>query len=325
MLRGSIKLISRLVQANAFLGDNIGTGHDHHHQAPTNFNRAFAIGIILNLVFVLIEAFFGFYSQSLALLADAGHNLSDVGGLALAWGASYLTSLRPTQRFTYGLRRSSIMAALFNAVILLVAVGAIAIESFYRINRQTEPQSLVMIWVAAIGIIINTVTALLFLKGRHQDINIKGAYLHMVADAAISAGVVITGILIMLTGWNWLDAIISLVIASVIALSSWRLLSESFRLALDAVPDFIDTEEVKKFLLSLPGVVKLHDLHIWAMSTSEVALTVHVVRPKHEGVDQFLHEVAHQLETKFKINHVTIQIEQGEGRHICHQEPDEVV
>lgn len=301
-------------------------GHDHQHESPKNFNRAFAIGIALNFLFVLIEGFFGFYSNSLALIADAGHNLSDVGGLILAWGASYLSTLKPTQRFTYGLRRSSIMAALLNAVILLIAVGAIAIESFYRLNRSSaELQSTVMIWVAVVGIVINTVTALLFIKGRHNDINIKGAYLHMAADAAISAGVVLTGVLILLTGWSWLDAVVSLLIAAIIAFSSWSLLSESFRMAMDAVPDFINTDDVKNLLLSMPGVVKLHDLHIWAMSTTEVALTVHLVGPAIDNVDQFLHSAAHELEKKFKINHVTIQVERGEGNHICHLEPDEVV
>lgn len=278
------------------------------------------------MIFVLLEGFFGLYSNSLALIADAGHNLSDVGGLILAWGASYLSTLRPTQRFTYGLRRSSIMAALLNAVILLIAVGAIAIESFYRLSRPSgELQSSVMIWVAAIGIIINTATALLFLKGRHNDINIKGAYLHMAADAVISAGVVVTGILIILTGWNWLDAVVSLLIASIIGFSSWSLLSESFRMAMDAVPDFVNTDDVKKLLLGMPGVVKLHDLHIWAMSTTEVALTVHLVGPTIDNIDQFLHNAAHELEKNFKINHVTIQVERGQGSHICHLEPDEVV
>lgn len=306
----------------------IGQGHHHQHHhdhsVPNNFNMAFVVGIILNTGFVVIEAFYGFVSQSLALLADAGHNLSDVGGLILAWGASYLATRPPSKRFTYGFRRSSIMAALLNATILLVAVGAIALESIHRLREPTAVSETTVIWVAAVGIVINTITALLFARGRNHDINIKGAYLHMAADAAISAGVVLAGFAIKFTGWLWLDSVVSLAIAVLIAYSSWELLRESFQMAMDAVPESINPEEVKQFLLNQNGVQNIHDLHIWSMSTTETALTVHLIREISGDEDEFLHKIAHELEENFNINHSTVQIEKGRG-HSCHLEPDDVV
>lgn len=307
-------------------GQSHGHGHAHGHghgHAPGAFGRAFAIGITLNLGFVAVEAFYGFIAGSLALLADAGHNLSDVLGLAIAWGAVILSRRRPTPRFTYGLRSSSILAALFNAVFLLMAVGAIAVESIQRFgNPQPVAGATVMI-VAAIGIVINGATALLFAGGRKGDLNIKGAYLHMAADAAVSAGVVAAGLAIGLTGWNWLDPLTSLVIVAVIVWGTWGLLRDAVHMSLAAVPDGIDHGAVLEHLKGLAGVTHVHDLHIWSMSTTEVALTAHLVRPGTGPDDQFLHAASASLRQRFGIGHATLQIECDPG--ICALEPDEVV
>jgi cobalt-zinc-cadmium efflux system protein len=247
--------------------------HGHHHHAPKNYNKAFVIGTALNIGFVAIEASFGLLTQSLALLADAGHNLSDVLGLLLAWGASVLAQQPPTQRYTYGLRRSSILAALLNAIILLLAMGAIAWESIRRFFSPNEVPGMTIIIVAAIGVVINTATALLFMSGREGDLNIRGAFWHMAADALVSVGVVLAGMAILLTGWLWFDPVVSLVIVVVVVYGTWQLLRDSVNLALDAVPREIEPQAVRQFLCERPGVEQVHDLHIWAMSTTETALT----------------------------------------------------
>jgi cobalt-zinc-cadmium efflux system protein len=284
------------------------SGHGHFH-APKDFGRAFAIGIALNVGFVLVEAAYGFMANSMALLADAGHNLSDVLGLVVAWIAAMLSKRQPSARFTYGLRSSSILAALFNAVFLLIAVGAIALEAGMRLFHPEPVAGPTVIAVAGVGIAINGVTAWLFASGRKQDLNIRGAYLHMAADAAVSAGVVAAGIVIMLTGWEWLDPAISLVIAAVIVWGTWSLLRESVLMSLNAVPPALATDKVQAYLAGLPGVTDVHDLHIWSMSTTEVALTVHLTRPGVGPDDAFLASTAHALADTFGIHHSTIQIE----------------
>ena len=299
-------------------------GHGHSH-APANFEKAFALGVILNLSFVILEATFGFFSHSLALLADAGHNLSDVLGLLLAWGASVLARRIPSQRHTYGLRRSSILAALFNALILLLAVGGIAWEAILRIGHPTEVTSGTIMWVAGVGIFINGFTAWLFMSGQKNDLNVRGAYLHMMADAAVSLGVVLSAVVIYFTGWFWLDPVVSLLIVIVITLGTWSLLRESLNLALDAVPAGIDTKAVLAYLSKLPGVIAVHDLHIWGMSTTEAALTVHLVKPDAKIDDALLAEIKEKLKHDFNISHTTIQFELGDHDHPCEQAPADAV
>jgi cobalt-zinc-cadmium efflux system protein len=302
--------------------------HGHHHEhahPPPSPTAAFAIGVGLNAAFVLVEVAFGMYAGSLALLADAGHNLSDVLGLLLAWGATYLARRRPSGRRTYGLRRTSILAALANGVLLLVAIGAIAWEAIGRLQHPEPVASGTVIAVAAIGVAINTCTALLFMAGRHHDLNVRGAFLHMAADAAVSLGVVAGGIVIGRTGWLWLDPALSLAIAAVIAYSTWDLLWQALELALDTVPRGIDPGAVRSFLAGLPGVAAVHDLHIWGLSTTETALTVHLVKPGATLDDDWLHQVAHQLHDRFGIVHPTIQIETGAGNQSCKLAPDDVV
>lgn len=298
--------------------------HDHNH-AATSHNRAFAIGIALNLAFVAIESVFGVLANSLALLADAGHNLSDVLGLLLAWGAGYLAKRRPTLRRTYGLRRSSILAALLNALLLLIAVGAIAWEAIGRFAHPEPVLGGTVIAVAAVGVVINTITALLFLSGRKDDLNIRGAFLHMAADAAVSLGVVVTGVVIGITGWAWLDPVTSLLIAFVITVGTWNLLRQSIDLSMDAVPEGVDLPGVRAFLASLPGVAEVHDLHIWGMSTTETALTVHLIKPEAKADDDWLAWVGNELHDQFDIEHATIQVETGQGSQPCKLASDEVV
>ncbi|MBF7731082.1 cation diffusion facilitator family transporter [Pseudomonas sp. N040] len=297
-------------------------GHNHSHShAPANFNRAFAIGVALNVGFVLIEALFGLLANSLALLADAGHNLSDVLGLLLAWGASVLVQKAPTQRHTYGLRRSSVLAALFNALLLLLAVAAIAWEALLRFNDPQPIAGGTVIVVAAIGIAINGYTAWLFMSGKDGDVNIRSAYLHMAADAAISLGVVLAAIAMLATGWLWLDPAASMAISLVIAISTWGLLRESLNLALDAVPGHIQPAKVQAYLESLPGVAEVHDLHIWAMSTTEVALTAHLIKPDAALDDALLARINQELHTQFDIQHTTLQFERGDSAFPCRQAP----
>jgi cobalt-zinc-cadmium efflux system protein len=298
--------------------------HDHagHSHAPDDFGRAFAIGASLNTAFVIAELVFGYAANSLALISDAVHNLSDVFSLLLAWGAAWLAGRRPTDTHTYGYRRASILAALFNAGLLLIAVGGIAVEALNRLREPAEVAGWTVVWVAALGILVNGGTALLFMRGRHGDLNIRGAYLHMAADASVSLGVVIAALLIMSTGWLWIDPAISLVIALVVLVSGWGLMRDSVNLALDAVPRGIELAEVRVFLRALDGVSEVHDLHIWAMSTNETALTAHLVRPGGHD-DAFLHYVCAELSHRFKIHHATLQVEVDGAA--CKLAPEELV
>ncbi len=294
--------------------------HDHHHQ-PDNYNRAFALAVGLNVAFVAVEAGYGIWVNSLALLADAGHNLSDVLGLLIAWGASLLAKRKPSPRRTYGLRRVTILASLLSALILLFALGAMAWEAIHRLQIATPVPGLTIIIVASIGVVINTLSALLFVSGHQHDLNIKGAFLHMAADAAVSLGVVLAGLAMLTTGWLWLDPVISLVISVVIFVGTWGLLRDSVNLAVDAVPRGIVPEEVETYLLNLPGVAACHDLHIWGMSTTEVALTAHLMIPQETLNDAFLHQTAQDLRERFGIAHPTIQIERGDAEQICNLAP----
>jgi len=288
-------------------GHHHGPGHSH---APKDFGRAFAIGVVLNTAFVIVEATFGILSGSMALVADAGHNLSDVLALLIAWGASIAAKRPPSRRFTYGLKSSTILAALANAMLLFIAIGAILFETVHRLIDPVEPQGWTMIWVAGVGIVINTATALLFMGGRKQDINIRGAYLHMAADALVSVGVVLAGIAILTTGLVLIDPLVSLVIVAVIAWGTWGLLKDSVKMGLLAVPDSVNEGEVREYLCGLEGVSAVHDLHIWPMSTTETAMTAHLVMPAGHPGDGFLREIAHELDHHHGIGHATLQVEQ---------------
>jgi len=299
-------------------------GHSHagHSHAPDNFGFAFAAGVALNTVFVIAELIFGYAANSLALISDAVHNFSDVIALLLAWGAVWLARKQPTEQHTYGYRRASILAALINAGLLLIAVGGIAVEAINRIQAPAAVAGWTVVWVAALGIIVNGGTALLFMRGRHGDLNIRGAYLHMAADAGVSFGVVVAALVILFTGWQWVDPAISLCIAAVVLVSGWGLARDSVNLALDGVPKGIGLAEVKDYLGRLDGVTEVHDLHVWAMSTNETALTAHLVRP--DGYDDaFLHHVCEELSHRFNIHHATLQIEAGSD--VCRLAPAEVV
>ena len=283
--------------------------HGPHGHMPTDFSRAFAIGIILNIIYIIVEVTYGLLAGSMALLADAGHNLSDVLGLAVAWAGAELAKRPPSKRFTYGLGGSSILAALLNALLLLLACGAIAWEAIQRFAVPNAVASTTVIIVAAIGIVINFTTAMLFMSGQKEDINIRGAFLHMMADAAVSAGVVAGGFLILFTGFNWIDPLVSLMIVGLIFWSTWGLLSEAVRMSLAGVPRGIDIEEVLEMLQQQPGVTTVHDIHIWPMSTSEAAMTAHLVMPNgHPGGD-FLSALQEQVKARYPIHHITIQIE----------------
>lgn len=288
--------------------------HSHNFQ---NYNRAFGLGIALNITYIIVEVIYGFLINSMALLADAGHNFSDVLGLILAWGGAYLAQTAVTKSRTYGLRKATVLAALFNAIILLIAVGAITIEAIRKISDPAPIGGTTMMIVAGVGVIINTLTALLFMKGREKDINIKGAFLHMAADAGVSLGVVAAGFLINITGFYLLDPIISLVIVVVITVGTWGLLRDSFHLSMDAVPKEIDFEKVQAYLNSLDGVKEVHDLHIWAMSTTETALTAHLVMPDGEQDDKFLGKICRTLDNQFGIEHSTIQVEKSAQSSSC--------
>jgi cobalt-zinc-cadmium efflux system protein len=296
-------------------GHDHGPGH-HHHHAPKDFNRAFLIGVTLNVVYVIVEAGYGFATGSLALLGDAGHNLSDVLGLIMAWIASRLLLRPPTDRRTFGLRRSTILAALGNAVILLIAIGAIAWEAIQRLlNPQPVPGTVIMI-VAGIGIVINGATAALFHSGRKEDLNIRGAFLHMLYDAVISAGVVLTGLLILFTGWYWVDPLVSVVIVVLIAIGTWDLFKQSLNLALDAVPAGVDPDAVLKYLEELPGVLAVEDLHIWGLSTTDTALTVHLVAPEVDS-DELITSIHNDMQYKFAIGHCTIEVARSHIKRPC--------
>ena len=299
-------------------------GHSHAH-GHLDYGRAFAIGIALNLVYVVAEAAAGLISGSLALLADAGHNLGDVLSLSLAWGAAVLSRRRPSDRFTYGLRSSSILAALANAIILLVVTGGIAWEAVGRLSRPVSVAATIVIWVAAAGILVNGVTALLFASGNQRDLNLKSVFLHMAADTLVTASVVAAGIAIALTGWLWLDPAVSLVVSAVIVFGTWGLIKSAIGLALDAVPEGVDAAAVRAHLLGVPGVAALHDLHIWGMSTTETALTCHLVMPGGHPGDALLNGIAEQLRHRFGIHHATIQIEVADTDDACVLTPEHVV
>ncbi len=297
----------------------------HGHSHGVDYGRAFAIGIGLNLAYVVAEAAIGIAAGSLALLADAGHNLGDVLGLALSWGAAFLSRRQPSRRFTYGLRSSSILAALANAIILLVVTGGIAWEGLRRLTEPVAVSGGTIAWVAAIGILVNGGTALLFARGRRRDLNVKSAFLHMMADALVAAGVVVTGIAIAVSGLPWLDPAIGLVVSAAIVYSTWGLIKDATGLALNAVPEGIDAIAVRAHLAALPGVSEVHDLHIWGMSTTETALTCHLVMPGGHPGDAALSGIARDLEGRFGIHHATIQIELADSDEVCALTPESVV
>jgi len=290
--------------------------HNHDHKI-NNYNKAFVIGITLNIIFVVIEAGYGIAAGSLALIADAGHNLSDVISLLLAWGASYLALKQPTEKRTYGFRRVTILASSVSAILLLVVLGGIVWEAFGRLANPQPVNSMTVIIVAAIGVVINTATALLFVSGQKHDLNIRGAYLHMAADAGVSLGVVVAGIVIMITGWLWIDPAISLVLVVVILVGTWNLLHESINLSVDAVPQNINISGIKDYLTKIEGVSEIHDLHVWALSTTQTALTAHLVTTKNLIDNEFLKEIQQHLHDNFDIEHATIQVEKEDMENDC--------
>ncbi len=292
-------------------------GHAHHHGDPATQGRAFIVAIALNSAFVAVEFGYGYAANSTALMADAGHNLSDILGLVLAWAAVVVGRRAPNERFTYGLRSTSILAALANAMLLLVACGAIGWEAVQRFAQPPAVSSVTVMVVAGIGIVVNGVSAWMFMKGSASDLNIRGAYLHMAADAAVSLGVVVAGLVMLFTGWYWLDPLVSLAIVAVIVFGTWGLLRESMHLALNAVPPHIDLAAVAAYLRELPGVTDIHDLHIWGMSTTESALTVHLVMPAGYPGDEVIDGITQALGKRFAVHHCTLQVEQGTTEHAC--------
>ena len=295
-----------------------GQSHDHHHHpAPADHGRAFAIAIVLNSVFVVVEFAYGFIANSTALMADAGHNLSDVLGLALAWGAAKLGKRAPSGRYTYGLGSSSMLAALSNAMLLMLACGAIGWEAARQLLHPLPVAGVTVSVVAGIGIAVNGVSAWLFMAGSKNDLNIRGAYLHLAADAAISLGVLVAGLVVLLTGWFWLDPLVSIAIVLVIMLGTWSLLRESLSMVMAGVPANVDAAKVAQFLKAQPGVADVHDVHIWAMSTTETALTAHLVMPDGYPGDAVIDEVNLQLKRQFAIGHCTLQVELGTTEHAC--------
>ncbi len=293
-----------------------GAGHVH---APASFDRAFAIGISINTAFVAVEAIYGWRVNSLALLADAGHNLGDVAGLLLAWGALVAGRLAPDARHTYGWKRASILAAFGNAVLLIGATAWIGWEAIARLNHPQPIQGVPVMVVAAIGIAVNLATALLFVRGRKGDLNVRAAFLHMAADAVVSAGVVVTGALWLWLGWAWIDPVASLAVGIVILVGTWSLFSQSFHLMVDGVPDHIDLGAVRRELEALPGVDRVHDLHVWAPGTTQVALTAHLVMPEGPASDAFLQDATRRLLDRFRIGHVTLQVESSACMHGCEE------
>lgn len=302
--------------------DHQHCSHEHHHGDPNS--RAFGIAIALNITYVVVEFVYGLIANSTALMADAGHNLADVLGLLLAGGAAILARRAPTGRYTYGLRSTSILAALANAMFLLVACGGIAWEAVLRFSQPPAVAGMTVIAVAGIGIAVNGLSAWMFMRGSHDDINVRGAYLHMAADAAVSLGVVMAGAIMLFTGWYWLDPAVSLVIVAVVVMGTWGLLRESVQLALSAVPIHIDILEVENYLRSCKGVADIHDLHIWGMSTTETALTVHLVMPAGYPGDVFMDDIVHILKERFSVQHSTLQVELGTTDHACMLHPDTV-
>jgi cobalt-zinc-cadmium efflux system protein len=293
-----------------------GHGHHHHHApAPEDMGRAFVLAIALNAAFVAIEFTYGFIANSTALMADAGHNLSDVLGLLLAWGAALLMKTAPTRRFTYGLRGTSILAALFNALLLMLACGAIGWEAVHRFAHPEPVAGTTVAIVAAIGVLVNGFSAWLFMSGSKDDINVRGAYQHMAADAALSLGVVVSGIVDYYTGWTWLDPAVSVVLVVIIVAGTWSLLKESVQMVLAGVPASVDATKVTACLAGQPGVTEVHDVHIWAMSTTETALTAHLVMPGGYPGDATLDALVARLREEFAIHHCTLQVEQGTTQH----------
>lgn len=287
-----------------------GHGHGgHNHVPPDKMTNAFAIGIALNLIFVVIGVVAGFIANSTALLADAAHNMGDVLGLAMAWGAAALARRARTARRTYGLRRTTILAALANGGLVLFAIGGVVWEAVQRLGDVHAVDGGLVALVAAVGVVLNVVAAMLFAKGRDKDMNIRGAFLHLVADAAVSAGVVAAGLVVWRTGWSWVDPATSLVVSAIILIGAWKLLREAFDLLVDAVPAHIDPEAVEKYLAGLHDVREVHDLHVWSMSTTEVALTAHLVLPWPAAQPEFLSSIRHDLEHRFGIHHITLQFE----------------
>jgi len=296
-----------------------------HPHAPVAFGRAFAIGIALNAAYVGVEAVYGVLAHSLALVADAGHNFGDVLSLGLAWLAAWLARRAPSARYTYGLRGSSILAALSNAALLLVVTGGIAWAAILRLAHPGPSAGATMMIVAGVGVAVNGFTAMMFAAGRKSDLNVRGAFMHMASDALVALGVVLAGGLILLTGWTWLDPAVSLVIAAAIVMGTWSLMRESLDLALHAVPTGVDRAAVLAYLGGLPGVSEVHDLHIWGMSTTETAMTAHLVRPGGAVDDGLLHQACAELRSRFAVHHATLQVESGAGAHPCELAPREVV
>jgi cobalt-zinc-cadmium efflux system protein len=303
-------------------GRHHSPGHQH---APAHFGVAFAIGIGLNIALVALKLIVGYRVGSFALIADAGHVFGDVLGLALSWWAMALQRRAPTDRHTYGLRRSSVLVALTNAVVLLGGMGALAWEAVGRFQQPVMVDGIALIWVSAVGIVINGVSAALFMSGAAKDLNLRSAFLHLAADAAVSVGVVIAGVVILATGWQWIDPLVSLAIVAVIVWGTWSLFAESLNLALDAAPAGVDVAAIRSYLRALPGVSDLHDLHVWAMSTTETALTAHLVIPAAGSHDDLLHRTAAELQQRFGIGHATIQIESGEPASACRLAADGAV
>ncbi|MFZ3231414.1 MAG: cation diffusion facilitator family transporter [Pseudobdellovibrio sp.] len=300
------------------MGENHNHTHQHQHAHEVkSFGKAFAIGIILNILFVLIEGGYGFKINSLALLADAGHNLSDVAGLILAWAGMVIARKKVNAKHSYGWKKASILAAFANSIFLLVAMGSLAWEAVGRFNEPVQAEGLVIMAVAGVGIVINSVTAFLFIAGKDHDINIRGAFWHMLADALISAGVVIAGAISLKFNYSWIDPVTSLLIAVVIVFGTWRLFIQSMHLLFDGVPDSIDLEKVKEFLGSQPGVKAVFDLHIWALGTTQIALSAHLQVPEGNEDDEFLAKITDELHHKFDIDHATIQVNKKPHLNEC--------
>lgn len=291
--------------------------HGHHHPVPQSFNFAFGIAVLFNFSFTIFQIIFALVSGSMSLLADAAHNFGDVFGLVLAWGANWLLTLPARERYSYGFKRTTIIAAIINALILVATSALISYESIYKLFHITQMNERIVAIVAIIGIAVNGGTALLFMRGAHDDLNIKGAFLHLIGDALISIGVVVAAVIIMFTGWMWIDPLMGLLIVAIILWGTWGLLRDSVRLILDAVPRNVDQQSVFEYLQKLPGVTAVHDLHIWGLSTKEIALTAHLVMPEKKLSDAEFKEINHILKTQYHINHVTIQVEAGSMEHPC--------